>query len=138
MWIVFIIGAIQSSFSKSGDRDDKKWARKKLRGDQRAFEKLVKKYEKPIYFLVRKLGLNHDDTDDVVQETFVKAYTSLNQYDDAYPFFPWLHRIAVNTTINKQKQNTRRRITGSSRFLGGKAECPQKEVTKSYRLLIWQ
>jgi len=108
MWIVVFIGAVQSSFSEKGDREDIRWIRKTKKGDARAFEKLVLKYQQQIYFVVRKLTGNHQDTDDIVQETFVKAYTRLHQFDDKQPFFPWLHRIAINNTINFQKQKANR------------------------------
>lgn len=91
-------------FSQQGDREDRRWVRKSLKGDLRAFEKLVAKYQRSIYLLVRKLIGDHQDTDDIVQETFIKAFTRLHQFDVRQPFFPWLYRIAVNNTINFQKQ----------------------------------
>jgi len=82
------------------DNEDLKWIRKAKQGNQRAFEKLVIKYQKRIYYSVRKMVLDHDDTNDMVQDTFVKAYTNLHRFDEQYAFYPWLHRIAVNTTLN--------------------------------------
>ncbi|MBN2008586.1 sigma-70 family RNA polymerase sigma factor [candidate division KSB1 bacterium] len=124
MWIVFILEAIQSPFAHSEDDDDIRWVKKTLSGNQTAFNKLVQKYQRPVYFLVRKLGLDHDNADDVVQETFVKAYTKLSQFNPDFPFFPWLHRIAINTTINRQKQIARQ--TGDE-FSESNTECATAE-----------
>jgi len=73
-------------------------------GDHRAFEKLLKKYQRPLYFTIRKMVLRHEDTDDILQETFVKVYHSLSRFTDGEPFYPWLYRIAVNTALNYRKR----------------------------------
>ncbi|MFQ5636425.1 MAG: RNA polymerase sigma factor [bacterium] len=82
---------------------------KSLSGDPRAFAWIIDKYQKRIYFSIYQIVMNHDDTDDVVQETFIKAYTKLDTYDRSYPFYPWLYRIAINTSINYQKKKMRHR-----------------------------
>lgn len=91
------------------DTDDLKWIRKAKRGNHRAFENLVLKYQRRIYFTVRKIVLNHDDANDIVQDTFVKVYRNLHRFDEAYPFYPWLWRIALNTTLNCQAKIHRKR-----------------------------
>ena len=82
------------------DKDDFKWVRKAKKGNHKAFEKLVIKYQRPIYYSIRKMLLDHDDTNDIVQDTFVKAYSNMHRFDEQFPFYPWLHRIAINTAIN--------------------------------------
>jgi RNA polymerase sigma-70 factor (ECF subfamily) len=77
-------------------------------GSLRAFDRLVKKYQRRIYVLIRKMVIDHDDADDIVQEAFVKAFRNLEQFDERFAFYPWLHRIAVNTAINHQKKMSRR------------------------------
>ena len=89
------------------DKEDLLWVRKARKGNKKAFEKLVLKYQKRIYYLVRKMILEHDDTNDIVQDTFVKAFLNLHQFDEQFPFYPWLHRIAINTTLNFQKKHSR-------------------------------
>lgn len=83
---------------------------KSLSGDANAFEWVVRKYQKRIYFVVLKMVMNHDDANDVLQDTFIKAYTKLDTYDSHYPFYPWLYRIAINTALNHQKKKTRDRL----------------------------
>ncbi len=91
------------------EKDVRKHIQKALSGDSRAFEWIIRKYQKRIYFTVLQMVMNHDDTDDILQETFIKAYTKLDTYDDSYPFYPWLYRIAVNTSLNHQKKKARLR-----------------------------
>ena len=94
---------------KKDDIEDLRWVVKAKGGSQKAFEKLVVKYQKRIYFTVRKMVLDHSNSDDIVQDTFIKAYTNLHQFDERFPFFPWLYRIAINTTLNHQAKASRRR-----------------------------
>lgn len=83
--------------------------RKVIDGDSRAFKEIVVTYQKRIYYTVLRMVMNHDDADDVLQETFIKAFTKLNTYDAQYPFYPWLYRIAINTALNHQKKKARLR-----------------------------
>jgi len=98
---------------QNNDSDDLKWVRKAKCGSHRAFEKLVLKYQKQIYFTVRKIVLDHDDANDIVQDTFVKTYQNLHRFDEQYPFYPWLRRIALNTTLNHQAKVHRKRESAS-------------------------
>lgn len=91
------------------DRDVHLNIQKALNGDSRAFEYIIRKYQKRLYYTVLQIVMNHDDTNDVIQETFIKAYTKLSTYDRSYPFYPWLYRIAVNTSLNLQKKKARLR-----------------------------
>ncbi|MCG8606665.1 sigma-70 family RNA polymerase sigma factor [bacterium] len=91
------------------EKDVQNYIQKSLSGDARAFEWIVRKFQKRIYYAVLKMVMNHDDANDVLQETFIKAYTKLNTYDDSYPFYPWLYRIAINTSLNHQKKKHRLR-----------------------------
>ena len=95
--------------NRRDDSEDLRWVRKARTGNQKAFEKLVVKYQKRIYSTVRRMVLDHNDTNDIVQDTFVKVYTHLHRFDEQYPFYPWLHRIAINTALNHQKKRSRRK-----------------------------
>jgi len=72
-------------------------------GDTKAFDSLVMKYQQRLYFVIVRIVLNHEDADDVVQDTFIKAYRSLDSFDESYRFYTWLYRIAVNTALNLVK-----------------------------------
>jgi RNA polymerase sigma-70 factor (ECF subfamily) len=74
-----------------------------LAGDIKAFEKLVEKYQKKIYFLALRMTKNHDIADELAQESFVKAYMSLSGFQKGKCFYTWLHRITVNLVLNYLK-----------------------------------
>lgn len=72
----------------------------------RAFETLVGQYSEQLYWTIRRLVLTHDDADDVLQNTFVKAWTNLDSFQGKSKISTWLYRIAVNESLDflrKQK-----------------------------------
>lgn len=80
-----------------------------LSGDQRAYQMLVQKYQKPLYFHILKMVRNRDIVDDLVQEAFLKAFDCLQSYNKEYAFSTWIYRIATNHSIDylrKKKLNT--------------------------------
>lgn len=95
----------------SMDNQEVRWIRKAKKGNHRAFERLVLRYRKQLYFAVRKIVIDHDNASDVIQESFVKAYKNLERFDEQYPFYPWLFRIAVNASLNYQQKISRQRET---------------------------
>jgi len=105
---------MKNQYQHNDDNEDLNWVRKTKKGHRNAFEKLVLKYQKRIYYTVRKIVLDHDDANDIVQDTFVKAFVNLDRFDEDYPFYPWLHRIAINTTLNYRTRRSRIRDTFAS------------------------
>ena len=77
-----------------------------LAGDVKAFEVLVKKYQKKIYFLAMRMTRNHDVADELAQESFVRAYMSLASFQKGRNFYTWLYRIAVNQILNYLKHKS--------------------------------
>ncbi|MBW1821781.1 MAG: sigma-70 family RNA polymerase sigma factor [Deltaproteobacteria bacterium] len=75
-----------------------------LDGDQEKFAVLVDKYQGPIYNLVYRLTGSRHDAEDLAQETFLKAYKSLNNFQLKKKFFSWLYAIAINLTRNHLKK----------------------------------
>jgi RNA polymerase sigma-70 factor, ECF subfamily len=69
-------------------------------GDARAFDGLVRKYQRPIYYLALRYVKNPDDAKDVAQRAFVRAFQSLRGFRGASSFKTWLYRIAVNLSLN--------------------------------------
>jgi RNA polymerase sigma-70 factor (ECF subfamily) len=80
--------------------DDLVIIRSVLSGDNAQFELLWQKYNKQIFASVLKLVRNIDDADDIVQDTFLKAYNALHSYNQTFPFPAWLYKIASNTCID--------------------------------------
>ena len=100
--------AVQKMDSNS-EKDVLRYVRKSLSGDANAFEWIIRKYQKRLYFTVLQVVMNHEDADDILQDTFIKAYTKLDTYNESFPFYPWLYRIAINTSLNHQKKKARLR-----------------------------
>lgn len=70
------------------------------RGDKRAFDLLVLKYQRRIMRLLTRMVRNPSEIEDVAQETFIKAYRALPQFRGDSAFYTWLYRIAINTARN--------------------------------------
>jgi RNA polymerase sigma-70 factor (ECF subfamily) len=79
-------------------------------GDARAFGELVQQYEGKIFRLAQHVTQNREDAEDVLQETFMKAYEHLDQFQGNSKFYTWIVRIAVNQALMK----LRRRKTDKS------------------------
>ncbi len=79
-------------------------------GKVEAFGELVKRHQKRIYSLMYQMTFNHAEADDLSQETFLKAYKSLEKFKKESSFYTWLYRIAVNLAINhlKKRKNERK------------------------------
>lgn len=71
-----------------------------LEGDREAFNNLVMKYQKPLYSMLYRMVSDHDDASDLLQKTFVKAFTALNGFERRASFKTWLYQIAINLTKN--------------------------------------
>jgi RNA polymerase sigma-70 factor (ECF subfamily) len=69
-------------------------------GDSEAFRVLVERHSRAVYRLAHRLTGNAHDAEDVVQETFLKAYRQLGRFESRANFGTWLHRIAVNCSID--------------------------------------
>ena len=65
-----------------------------------AFSWVVKRYQKPLYWHIRKMVLVHDDADDVLQNVFLKAWAKIDDFRGESKISTWLFRIAVNETLN--------------------------------------
>ena len=85
-------------------------------GDTRAFRRLVEAHMRPIYALGYRLLGNHDDADDVAQETFVRAWQALARYDERYTVSAWLRTIATRLALNEIAKRRRRRTEGGELF----------------------
>jgi len=85
-----------------------------------AFQTLVKKYQERLYWHIRKIVMNHDDADDVLQNTFVKVWRSIDKFREESTLYTWLYRIATNeslTLINSNKKRNFISTNETSEFL---------------------
>lgn len=87
---------------------DLQLVQKAQRGDLRAYDELVRRYQERIYGTIYHMTANHEDANDLTQETFIKAYQALKSFKGDSGFYTWIYRIAVNKTINFLKQRRAR------------------------------
>jgi RNA polymerase sigma factor (sigma-70 family) len=73
-----------------------------------AFNQLVRKYQQKIYWHIRKMVIDHDDADDLTQETFIKVWQGLETFRGDAQLFTWLYRIATNECLNFLNKKRRR------------------------------
>ncbi len=73
-----------------------------------AFNSILSKYQKRLYWHIRKMVIDHDDTDDLLQNTFIKAWKNLEDFREDAQLYTWLYRIATNEclTFLKKKKNS--------------------------------
>ena len=73
-----------------------------------AFQKLLSTYQKPLYNHIRNIVLNHDDADDVLQNTLVKVFQNLKNFKGESKLFSWMYRIATNEAIGFLNQKAKK------------------------------
>jgi RNA polymerase sigma factor (sigma-70 family) len=78
-----------------------------------AFQKLLREYQRPLYNHIRNIVLNHDDTDDVLQNTFIKVFRYLKDFKGDSKLFSWMYRIATNEAITFINQKAKKNRTTS-------------------------
>ncbi|MFT5464972.1 MAG: RNA polymerase sigma factor (sigma-70 family) [Verrucomicrobiales bacterium] len=78
-------------------------------GDTLAFDELVRKHTQRLYGLVYNMTSNHEDTNDLLQDIFAKAYRSLKRFQGKSAFYTWIYSISVNMSLNFLKKRNRQR-----------------------------
>ena len=72
-----------------------------------AFKNLLKSYQKRLYWHIRRIVLLHEDTDDVLQNTFIKVYHHIDSFKGESKLFSWMYRIATNEALNHLKKKAK-------------------------------
>ncbi|MCU0276858.1 MAG: sigma-70 family RNA polymerase sigma factor [Acidobacteria bacterium] len=85
--------------------EDQALIKKSLRGDRRAFEELMRKYEKRIFSFVVRMVRNEETAVDLTQDFFIKIFTVLDKYNYEYKFSTWAYRICYNLVIDHIRKN---------------------------------
>lgn len=87
--------------------DDLDLVQRCLEGDTKAFEKLIERYQKPIFNVALRMLNDYQDAEDVTQVVFIKAFEKLDTFKSKYKFFSWVYRMAVNESLNFIKRERR-------------------------------
>lgn len=77
-------------------------------GDTHAFDSLVTKYDRKLFGIIYHMTSSTEDSNDLLQDTFSKAYESLGDFREDSSFYTWIHTITVNRTLNHLKKKKRR------------------------------
>ena len=80
--------------------NDSELIRQFKNGDVKGYNEIVRKYQKQVYWVIRKMVIDHDEADDITQEVFIKVHTALLDFREESNLFTWLYRIATNYAIN--------------------------------------
>jgi RNA polymerase sigma factor (sigma-70 family) len=89
------------------------------------FNLLVRTYQQRVYSIVRKMVIDHDDADDLTQETFIKVHKAIDNFREDAQLYTWIYRIATNeclTFLNKKRKRFFLPIEDISRELAGKID----------------
>lgn len=120
------------SFSQAQAADESALVAKARDGDSAAFAQLVSRYERKIFRLAMHVTRDNEDAEEVLQETFLKAYEHLGEFKGHSKFYTWLVRIAVNESLMK----LRKRKTGKSVSLDETFDTGEDTVTRE--IAIWE
>jgi len=108
-------------------------------GDSEAFRALVERHSRAVYRLAHRMTGNPSDAEDVVQETFLKAYKQLGRFESRSNFSTWLHRIAVNCSIDLIRSRPHRETghdTADLEYIGGAEKTRHDTAQKTPERLM--
>ena len=114
-------------------------------GKDRAFQMLVKAYQQRLYWHIRKIVMNHDDSDDILQNVFIKVWKNVDGFREDSSLFTWLFRIATNESLShlqKQRRHAAISMNEISEYLTETLESDVyfegDEIQKKFQLAILQ
>jgi RNA polymerase sigma factor RpoE len=92
--------ALSVEETQENNESDLSLVRRAQEQDSSAYDELIRRYQQRIYATVYHMTSNHEDANDLTQETFIKGYRALKGFKGDSSFYTWVYRIAVNKTIN--------------------------------------
>ncbi|PHR68818.1 MAG: RNA polymerase subunit sigma-70 [Lutibacter sp.] len=95
---------------------------------EQAFRVLMSQYKERLYWHIRKIVISHDDADDVLQNTFIKVYRSIKNFNEDSKIYSWMYRIATNESITFINKRAKERNVDISEFHQNLASTLQEDV----------
>lgn len=87
--------------------DERDWVQASRDGDTHAFDRLVRRYERPVFNAALRMVKDPEEARDIAQTVFVKAWQQLATFDPRFRFYSWLYRIAINESLNHLRATVR-------------------------------
>ena len=119
-----------------------------LKGSQKAFEELVTRHQASVYHIVFRIVRDREIASDLVQETFMKAFSSLKSYRSEYRFSTWLYKIAANSSIDYLRKKRIQAMSLDNPIITGDGEVsievpdyshhPEEEIIRRERAVSIQ
>ncbi len=94
----------------------------------KAFEVLINTYKERLYWHIRRIVLDHDDADDVLQNTFIKVFRNIDKFKGDSKLYSWMYRIGTNEALSFLKSKSRKLGVNSDELIERKAENLQADV----------
>jgi len=110
-----------------------------LKGDRQAYALLVEEYKNPVYNLAYRMTGNSEDADDLTQETFIRAYQYLWQYDTSRKFFTWLYTLALNlirSHLRKKNKYNKSSEELSEHLFADKNPSPETKLIETQEISV--
>ena len=103
--------------------DDKELLQEFRQSDtkEKAFTSIIKKYQEKLYWHVRRMVIDHDDANDVLQNMFIKVWNGLENFREDSQLYTWLYRIATNESLTFLEQAKKRSSVSLNEMEGGLA-----------------
>ena len=98
------------------------------KGDRLAFEELIRRYMDKVYYLAYSVVKNHQDADDILQESFIRVYKSIKKFKERERFYPWLYRIVVNQAKSYLKKREQSFHYSSEERMVESAEVDERDI----------
>lgn len=111
---------------------------KEERTREKAFTAIIKKYQEKLYWHIRRMIVDHDDTNDVLQNIFIKVWNGLNNFREDSQLYTWLYRIATNESLTFLEQQKRKSHVSLSNIENGLANKVVADKNFDANKLEWK
>jgi RNA polymerase sigma-70 factor (ECF subfamily) len=105
---------------------------------ERAFTAIIKKYQEKLYWHIRRMVVDHDDTNDVLQNMFIKVWNALANFREDSQLYTWLYRIATNESLTFIEQQKKRASVSLSDVEGGLSNKIRADSNFDANKLEWK